>query len=206
MSPIYEVIFDVETKKFFDETGTSDPADLGVSVVSLYHRQLNDTFQETSGEMLSFWEKDFDSMWKYFLSADRVIGFNSLSFDVPALKPYAPPQFTKLDSHFDILDLLQRVVGRRMSLNALVKDTLGNTKIDSGAHAVEYWQAGDSESLGKLQKYCEADVALTRDLYDFARLNKYVKYTDHWNNPRTIEIDFSYPIGAPAPARQPSLF
>lgn len=206
MAPIYEVIFDVETKQFFDDTGTSDPGDLGVSVVSLYHRRLDENHHEIDGEMSSFWEQDFGQMWKYFLEADRIIGFNSLGFDVPALKPYAPPSFTKLDSHFDILAKLQAIVGRRMSLNALAKDTLGNTKTDSGANALVYWAKGDPESLAKLRSYCEADVALTRDLYDFTRDHKLLKYTDHWNNPRTVEVDFSYPVDYATSARQPSLF
>lgn len=202
---VWEVIFDVETKKFFDDTGTSDPGDLGVSVVSLYHRQLDDQFQEVSGSIMSFWEQDFETMWKLFLEADRIVGFNSSKFDVPALRPYAPPQFDKLP-HFDMLDKLREVVGRRMSLNALAKDTLGNTKTDHGSNAILYWEKGDPESLAKLKSYCEADVLITRDLYDFARKNKFLKYTDHWNNPRTVEVDFSYPADYSPAGIQTGLF
>jgi DEAD/DEAH box helicase domain-containing protein len=190
--PLIEIIWDVETKKFFDDTGTNNPADLGVSVVSLYHRQLDSDFKELHGEMLSFWESDFDRMWKLFLEADRIIGFNSKGFDVPAMKPYAPPQFRKLP-HFDILEKLYALVGRRMSLNSLAKDTLNTAKIDSGANAILYWQKGDTESLRLLRTYCEMDVAITRDLYDYARKNNHLKYTDHWNNPRVVDVDFSYP-------------
>jgi DEAD/DEAH box helicase domain-containing protein len=186
-----EVIFDIETQKFFDETGTSDPADLGVSVVSLYTRRLNADFQEIEGQMLSFWEKELEDMWKYFRNADRIIGFNSLNFDVPALKPYAPADFAKLP-HFDILDQVKAVFGRRISLNRIAKDTLGNTKIDSGANAIIYWQKGDPDSLKKLKKYCEADVSITRDIYDYGLKNGTLKFTDHWNTPREIKIDFSY--------------
>ena len=32
---MFEVIFDLETKKFFDETGNFDPSELGVSIVDL---------------------------------------------------------------------------------------------------------------------------------------------------------------------------
>ncbi len=199
-----EVIWDVETQKFFDDTGTADPADLGVSIVSLYRRELDPQLQEISGRMHSFFESDFDRMWKLFFEADRIIGFNSKNFDVPAIKPYAPSQFAKLP-HFDILEVLYSVVGRRMSLNALARDTLNTGKVDSGANALIYWQKGDPQSLRLLQTYCEADVAITRDLYDFAVKNKFLKYTDHWNNPRTIEVDFSYPA-AIRPDKQLGLF
>lgn len=192
-----EVFWDVETKKFFDDTGTSDPADLGVSIVSLYRRQTSPDFKEVSGEMLSFWEEDFENMWKIFQEADRIVGFNTKGFDVPAMKPYAPSHFAKLP-HFDILEKLYAIVGRRMSLNALAKDTLSTAKVDSGSNAILYWQKHDAESLRLLRTYCEADVAITRDLYDFALKNKHLKYTDHWNNPRIVEVDFSYPVGAAA--------
>jgi DEAD/DEAH box helicase domain-containing protein len=200
----FEVVFDVETKKFFDETGTSDPADLGVSIVSLYRREMDENMHEIRGEMISYWEKDFDQMWKVFQEANRIIGFNSISFDVPALKPYAPVSFAKLP-HFDILNKVREVQGRRVSLNALAKDTLGNSKVDSGANAILYWNKGDKESLAKLKYYCEADVALTRDLYDFGINQKHLKFTDHWNNPRVVEVNFSYPADQQS-AAQTTLF
>lgn len=201
---IHEVIFDLETQKWFDETGIEVPADLKVSVVSLYFRQLDEDLNEISGEMYSFWEQELDGMWKHFQSADRIIGFNSKSFDVPVLKPYAPIGFAKLP-HFDILDHIKQVSGRRVSLNRIARDTLGKKKIDSGANAVLYWQKGDSASLKKLRSYCEADVIITRDIYDFGQKNGHLKFTDHWNNPRQLEVDFSYPQDAKNSA-QPSLF
>lgn len=194
-----EVFWDVETKSFFDEAGTSDPAKLGVSIVSVYSRRNG------QGQMQSFWEKDFDQMWKIFRDADRIIGFNTLGFDIPAMKPYAPPDFAKLP-HFDILEKVRLANdGHGTSLNALAKHTLNTTKIDSGANAVMYWNKGDFESLGLLQKYCEMDVQITRDIYDYALQNKFLKFMDRWNNPRTILVDFSYPDLAET-TRQSSLF
>jgi uncharacterized protein YprB with RNaseH-like and TPR domain len=200
----FEVIFDIETQKFFDETGTSDPADLGVSIVSLYSRKLDPDLKEISGEMLSFWEDELGEMWKHFRGADRIIGFNSLHFDVPALKPYAPPDFAKLP-HFDLMNHVKEAFGRRISLNSIARDTLGNTKNDSAANAGIYWRRHDKASLAKLKKYCEMDVTLTRDIYDYGLKNKTLKFTDHWNTPRTIEVDFSYPSDTVSSA-QPSLF
>ena len=189
---ISELIFDVETKKLFSDISTDDPGDLGVSIVSVYTRMVNDSFEEVSGEMRSFWEKDFDSMWSLFEKADRIIGFNSLKFDVPALQPYTTMNFLAL-KHFDIMDIVRQKTGRRIGLSALAKETIGDDKTDVGTNAVIYWAKGDTESLKKLQMYCEADVALTRDLYDFGRKNKLLKYVDKWNNSTTIEVDFSYP-------------
>lgn len=198
-----EVIFDIETKKIFDDISTNNPADLGISIVSLYSRQLDENFQETSGQIASFYEEDFPKMWPLFANADRVIGFNSLHFDVPALVPHSPYDFKKLN-HFDILEKVKNSLGFRLSLNALATETLGHTKIDNGLNAVYYWQEHSSESLAKLQKYCEMDVIVTKEVYDFALQNKQLKYKDKWNTPRLIDVDFSYP--APSAETQMGLF
>jgi DEAD/DEAH box helicase domain-containing protein len=187
-----EVFFDVETKKLFSEITTRDPGDLGVSVVSVYRRELDHSQGEIHGEMRSFWEHEFADMWKIFKEADRIIGFNSLKFDVPALQPYAFFSLAKL-SHFDIMEKIYQALGRRISLDNFARNTLGETKIDTGINAVRYWKSGDQENLKKLRTYCEMDVRITRKLYDFGMKNGYLKFTDKWNNPRTLSIDFSYP-------------
>ena len=195
----WELFWDVETKSWFTDTGNYDPANLGVSVVSVYWRHGKDE------QLISFWERDFDAMWKLFRQADRIVGFNTLEFDIPAMKPYAPTDFTKL-SHFDILHQIRSVnQGRGASLNAIAKETLGRAKTDDGANAMLYWQKGDPQSLTTLQKYCEADVLLTRDIYDFALKHKHLKFIDKWNNLRTVNLDFSYPE-VTGPVRQSSLF
>ena len=186
-----EVIFDVETKKLFEDIETNDPGDLGVSIVSVYERRVDDDQNELEGKILSFWEKEFEQMWPIFNSSDRIIGFNTLGFDVPALIPYAPGGFAKL-KHFDIMDKIKKVFGRRIPLDAIAKETLGSVKTDVGTNAVKYWEAGDEESLAKLRKYCEADVLLTRDVYDFAVREKKLMFKDKWNTLREVELDFSY--------------
>lgn len=186
-----EVIFDLETKSFFVENGKFNPARFGVSIVCLYHRKLDEAFAEIEGEILSFWEKDFPNMWKYFQNADRIIGFNSIGFDVPALSPYSPPGFSRLP-HFDILDQIKKIAGHKTSLHKIAKASLGVQKTDSGENAVIYWEKGDKRSLELLKKYCEDDVRITKDVYDFALKNGKLLFTDYWNNPREVQVDFTY--------------
>lgn len=187
-----EVFFDVETKKIFSEIDTDNPGDLGVSIVSVYSRDLNDDYSESNGKMESYWEEEFVNMWPVFQTADRIIGFNSLGFDVPALKPYTNFPFDKL-LHFDIMYKFKDIVGHRISLDSLAKETLDKEKIDTGLNAVLYWKKHDKESLEKLKKYCEQDVFITRDVYDFALKNNQLLYKDKWNTLRKVEVDFSYP-------------
>jgi DEAD/DEAH box helicase domain-containing protein len=158
--------------------------------------------------MKSFWEKDFEEMWKWFEEADRIIGYNSLGFDNPAMNGvYSKGDFTKL-KHFDILEEIRKVFGHRVKLDSVAKETIGAGKIAGGLDAVKWWKAGDSESLANLQKYCEMDVEVTKGVYDFAMKNKRLKFKDRWNEMREIEVDFSYPVVVeePEPQVQMGLF
>jgi len=195
---ITEVIFDIETKKIFDDIDTFNPADLGISIVSIYKRQLDSNLNETIGQIFSFWEENFDKMWPLFSNVDRCIGFNSLNFDVPALVPLAPFDFKKI-THFDIMDKIKTALGHRLSLHSIASETLNHTKIDHGLNAVKYWAEHSPESLAKLKKYCEADVIVTKEVYDFVLKNKYLKYKDKWNTVRQVDLDFSYPKKENAP-------
>lgn len=200
-----EIIFDVETKNLFDDVASRDPGLLGVSLVSIYRRELDQDMREKNGEMFSFWEKDFKDMWKLFQEADRIIGFNSIHFDIPALQPYSFLKLEKLH-HLDMLDIIKNAFGRRIPLAAIASETLGHTKIDVGTNAVKYYRSGDPKSLAKLKKYCEADVVITKELYDYGLKNKHVKFKDKWNTLRTVEVDFSYPALTTPRVKQAGLF
>jgi DEAD/DEAH box helicase domain-containing protein len=188
---INEVIFDLETKNLFSDIDGNDPGNLGVSIVSLYQRVLNDNLDEVKGEIKSYWEEDFNDMWSIFQNADRIIGFNSKRFDVPALNPYASFPFEKLP-HFDIFEIVKGIIGHRISLDSIAKITLKKTKTGVGTDAVSYWRKGDSSSLAKLKNYCEADVLITKDVYDFGVKEKALYYKDKWNTQRKISVNFEY--------------
>ena len=189
---ISEVFFDVETKKLFSEIQTDDPADLGISIVSLYTREVDQNKTEQNGQLQSFWENEFERMWNVFQKADRVVGYNSLGFDIPAISSYSPFPFHKL-THFDIMQKIKEVYGRRVSLNDVAKETLDREKIETGLEAVYLWQKGDKESLDRLKNYCEDDVLITKEIYDFVQKNEFVLFKDKWNTLRKIYLDFSYP-------------
>ena len=188
-----EVIFDIETKKFFDDINARRPEDLGISIISAYRREIDEEMNELKGEMKSFWESEFNQMWSWFEEADRIIGYNSLGFDVPAVNGVYKGDFTKL-KHFDVLKIIKDVFGHRIKLDSVAKESLGAGKNASGADAVMWWGKGDPESLANLKKYCEMDVEVTKGVYDYGMKNKKLKFKDHWNEIREIEVDFSYPV------------
>jgi DEAD/DEAH box helicase domain-containing protein len=200
-----EVCFDIETKKFFEEIESRDPAGLGISIISVLRREIDSDGKIINEEMKSFWDpfgepnrpkstkEEMDLMWGWFDEADRIIGFNSLGFDVPALAPIYPNGDFKKLPHFDIIVKVKEAFVKRVSLQAIVRETLWETKTASGGDAVEYWAKGDKESLEKLRIYCEKDVEATMKVYDYGMKNKKLRFKDHWNELREIEVDFSYP-------------
>jgi DEAD/DEAH box helicase domain-containing protein len=183
-----QVIFDVETKLTFDAVGGYYPEKLGISFIGAIER---DGFPEESDVVETrheFFEQDLEKFWPILESADVVIGFNSDGFDLPTLIPYYRGNIRKLPS----LDLLARIkssINRRISLDSLAQQTLGTKKSGNGLDAIKYFQEKQWE---KLAHYCMKDVSITRDLYDYGRVNGKILYLNHWNNLVDAPVDFSY--------------
>lgn len=185
------VVFDVETKKAFDEVGGYYPEKLGVSVSGVWYGPTSPTAPfgvEEEGAFKAFREDEFPEMFKIFESADRIVGFNSIDFDLMVLKPYYLGDLLKLPN-FDIIKEIEEKVGYRVKLDALAKETLGRQKGGNGLDAITYYHEGDWE---KLTKYCLEDVVITRDLYLYGLEHGELKFKNKWNELLTVGVDFSY--------------
>lgn len=182
------VVFDVETKKAFDEVGGYFPEKLGVSVSGVWYSTTSSTSLGAGGVLRAFREEEFPEMFKIFETADRIVGFNSIDFDMATLKPYYIGDLLKLPN-FDILQEVEKKVGYRVKLDALAKETLGIQKGGNGLDAITYYHEGDWE---KLSKYCLQDVEITRDLYFHAVKTGELKFKNKWNELVTVAVDFSY--------------
>ena len=104
------------------------------------------------------------------------------------------------------MQFVRNTLGHALSLAHLGENTLGRGKTDVGTNAVIYWKQHDEESLKKLKHYCEADVLLTKDLYDYGVKNMHLKYLDRTNTPQQFPVDFSYPKEIIDASRQIGLF
>jgi DEAD/DEAH box helicase domain-containing protein len=187
-----QVIFDVETKLTFDAVGGYYPEKLGISFIGAIERDGFPGEEDVVETEHQFFEQDLEKFWPVLESADVVIGFNSDGFDLPTLIPYYHGNIRKLPS----LDLLARIkssINRRISLDSLAKQTLGTKKSGNGLDAIKYFQ---EKQWDKLAHYCMKDVAITRDLYDYGRVNGKILYLNHWNNVVDAPVDFSF---APKP-------
>jgi DEAD/DEAH box helicase domain-containing protein len=175
------VVFDVETKKAFDEVGGFFPEKLGVSVSGVWYGE-----EGTEGTLRGFREEEFGEMFKIFESADRIVGFNSIDFDMAALKPYYLGDLLKLPN-FDILQEVEKKVGHRVKLDSIAKETLGIQKGGNGLDAITYFHEGNWE---KLTKYCLQDVEITKDLYLHVLKTGELRFKNKWNELVTVGLDF----------------
>jgi DEAD/DEAH box helicase domain-containing protein len=159
------VYFDLESQKLFEEVGGRDPSKLLLACGVTWSTERND--------FAVYWESDAQALIGELKAADRVIGFNIISFDYEVLKPYAPNENFRAFRSTDMLQDIYRALGFRLSLDSLAKATLGVSKSADGVKSVEWYRNGELE---KVAEYCKADVDITRRVYEFGRDNGFINY------------------------------
>jgi DEAD/DEAH box helicase domain-containing protein len=159
-----KLVFDIETRNTFEEAGGRDPLLLDISIVVVYDYQVDKYY--------SYTQEELPKLWPLIEQADLLIGFNSDYFDIPLLNKYYPGDLTKITS-LDILAEVRKSLGKRISLDMIAAGTLNRGKISHGLEAVEWWKQGRVDDI---RKYCEEDVRITKDVYDYARTHNHLKY------------------------------
>jgi len=160
------VTFDIETANWMSDVGTSNPTDLTIALVCIHDSE--------TGEYKSFLEPELPQLWKILENIDLLVGYNSDHFDIPLLNKYYPGDLTRIKS-LDIMKEVQRVVGRRLRLDAIADGTLDKKKSGDGAQSIKWWRAGE---VDKVRQYCLKDVEITREIFDYALKNGNVKYRE----------------------------
>ncbi|MDE2040791.1 MAG: ribonuclease H-like domain-containing protein [Patescibacteria group bacterium] len=188
------ITFDLETKNFFSDVGSNDPAELDLSVVCI-HDSGTDSF-------MSFLESDLRKLWPILEQADLLISWNGDHFDIPILNKYYPGDLSKIKS-LDLMKEVAKSLGRRFKLDTVAEATLGINKSGHGAEALEWWRNGE---IQKLIDYCTDDVRLTKDLYEYAVRTGTLKYkefgsikdvkinTSTWDIPESAAMTYTLPF------------
>lgn len=189
-----KIVLDIETQNTFRDVGSNDPRALDISLLVIYDYE--------DGQYKWFLEKDFPKLWKILEDSDMLIGYNSDHFDIPLLNKYYPGDLTKIKS-LDLLVEIQKSLGRRVRLDDIAEATLGKNKIASGLEAIEWWKKGEIE---KIREYCQEDVKLTKDVYEYALANNRLKFKDlsamkdiilntsDWELKRTTTLNYTLPF------------
>ena len=82
---------------------------------------------------------------------------------------------------------LEERLGFRPKLDSVVIPTLNAAKSADGLQALEWWRSGE---IDKILKYCQEDVRVTRDLYNFGKRNRCVMVSRFSGTPRKVEVDW----------------
>ncbi|MBI4437661.1 ribonuclease H-like domain-containing protein [Candidatus Uhrbacteria bacterium] len=169
-----EVVFDIETQS----AAGFDYKQMRVSVVGVY-------FYETD-EFACYEEAELPKLWSRLERADRLIGYNSRSFDVPILNNYYPGDLGRLPQ-LDILEEIHKTLGFRLKLDHVAQTCLGVGKSGHGLQAVEWWKQGE---IQKIKDYCLQDVKVTRDVYEYGLKYGALAYEDRAGGRKAIPVDF----------------
>jgi 3''-5'' exonuclease. len=182
------IFFDIETRNIFAEVraqgGKGLPEELDISVISIYDTKTK--------KFSSFVQEELGELWKILEDAECMVGYNSKHFDLPLLNKYYAGNLNTI-KQIDLLEEIQNSIGRRLKLDDVAEATLGHNKTSHGLQAVDWWKEyaanpSNREPLENIIKYCEADVALTKELYDYGLKNKKFVYKD-WGKEKDIPLD-----------------
>ncbi len=143
-----------------------DPKSLELSVACI-HDTATDSYS-------AFTVPELPSLWPILEKADLVVGYNSDHFDIPILNKYYAGDLSTIPS-VDLLAEIKNALGRRLKLDSVAEATLGKKKSGSGLDAVRWWEQGEYE---KVKAYCIDDVRITKEIYEFALKNGFVKYAN----------------------------
>lgn len=172
------IVFDLETQNIFQDIGSSNPADLDISVASVYD-SVDDKYTTVCVDELH-------TLWPIFEKADALVGYNSNHFDIPLLNKYYPGDLTHIKS-IDILESIRESLGRRLRLDSIAQATIGAKKSADGLQAVRWWREG---KIDEIKKYCEQDVRVTKKVFDYALQNGHVLFKDGYRK-KEIKLDIS---------------
>lgn len=173
------VVFDLETQRSFEEVGgRGGLRRLGVSVGVVYSFK-DDTFR-------AYREAEVDLLIVALTSAETVVGFNLLGFDYEVLQGYRETAWSRVHT-LDIMFDLQAKLGFRPKLDSVASATLGVAKSADGLQALAWWKEG---RIDLIEKYCEDDVRLTRDLYLYGKRNRNVLVSRYSGPPHKVPVDW----------------
>ncbi len=178
-----EIVLDIETQNTFQDIGGYDHTKLVISVVGVY-------FYETN-ECRCYEEHELKDLWPRLEHCDRIIGYNTISFDMPILNNYYAGDLLKLPQ-LDLLAEINKALGFRLKLDDVAAASIGHRKSGHGLQAVEWWRQGEKE---KVKKYCLDDVKITKELYEYGLKYGALAYEDRLGMRKGIPVDFNLKQG-----------
>ncbi len=171
------VYFDLETKYLADEVGGWHNIHKMELAVAVTYSTADPVFRHFTAEQIP-------ALVSALQAADLVVGFNVLRFDYQVLQPYTDVPLQMLPT-VDMLQNIYRALGFRVSLDNVASATVGSSKSADGIQAVQWYRRGE---IDKVIAYCEQDVEVTRNVYEYGKLHGHVRYLDRYRGVRRVPV------------------
>lgn len=161
------LVFDLETQRSAAEVGGwGNASRMGLALAIVYDVE--------KGSYATYYEADVDRLLLDLAFADRVVGFNIDRFDLTVLSGYTQRDLTRIKT-LDLLDVVYKRLGFRLSLGHLSEANLGESKSGDGLQSLEWWKQG---RIDLIEQYCRKDVEVTWRLWTLGRDRGYLLYRD----------------------------
>lgn len=173
-----EVVLDIETKNTFQDVGGYFTDKLELSVVVAY-------FYETD-EYVAYLEDELPKLFNRLEKSGRIIGYNSIGFDIPILNNYYAGDLFQIPQ-LDMLAKINASLGYRIKLDDVAAATIGTRKSAHGLMAVKWWKEG---KIQEIIDYCRQDVKVTKEVYEFGRDKGFILFDDRVGERRQVDVNF----------------
>jgi DEAD/DEAH box helicase domain-containing protein len=109
-----------------------------------------------------------------------------LRFDYEVLRAYTDNRLDRIPT-VDMLDHIYKRLGFRVALDNLAGATLGIHKSADGLQAIRWYREG---RIQEILDYCQQDVEVTRQLYEYGRQFKHLKYQDRNYRVQMVQVSW----------------
>jgi DEAD/DEAH box helicase domain-containing protein len=173
------VYFDLETQRTANDVGGWDKKSaMGISLGVTYSTATN------SYEIFS--EKRVSDLVGHLTRADLVVGYNNRRFDYEVLMGYTILDLPHQLPTLDLLEVVEKAAGHRLSLDTIALATLGVGKIAEGLDAIRWWREG---KIMEIAEYCCFDVKVTKLVHEYAMQHGTLHFMDRFGRKQTLTVD-----------------
>ena len=179
-SNLYRVLyFDLETQKSAEDVD-------GWGNIHLMGLAVGVVWDSLEQKYFSYLENEASKLVEKLRTANLVVGFNVKKFDYGVLQPYADFDLYEITT-FDMLEDIKVKLNHRLSLNHLAENTLNSKKSADGLISLQWYKEG---KIDKIVEYCQQDVKVTRDLFEYGEKYGYIKYKTRSGVAKDLKVDW----------------
>ena len=179
-SNLYRVLyFDLETQKSAEDVD-------GWGNIHLMGLAVGVVWDSLEQKYFSYLENEASKLVEKLRTSNLVVGFNVKKFDYGVLQPYADFDLHEITT-FDMLEDIKVKLNHRLSLNHLAENTLNSKKSADGLISLQWYKEG---KIDKIVEYCQQDVKVTRDLFEYGENYGYIKYKTRSGVAKDLKVDW----------------